>query len=42
VILNAYKTISISSLEDSIKKDFYYKVAACRDITNKIRDLLLE
>jgi hypothetical protein len=41
VVLNSYKAISISSASNRTKKDFYHKVTAARDISNKIRDLLL-
>ncbi len=40
-VLNAYKAINVSSATDAIKKDFYHKVAAGRDVANKIRDLLI-
>lgn len=40
-LLNAYKAISLSSMKDTGKKDFYHKVTAGRDIANKIRDLLI-
>ncbi len=41
VALNAYKSISLSPAKDTIKKKLYHKVTAGRDISNKIRDLLI-
>ncbi|MFA5375453.1 MAG: hypothetical protein WC455_06845 [Dehalococcoidia bacterium] len=38
VILNAYKAISLSYCSPKIKKEYYYKVVAARDISNKIID----
>jgi hypothetical protein len=38
VILNAYKAISLSNCSPKVKMEFYYKVAAARDISNKIVD----
>ena len=39
--INAYKSIKLSSVDDDIKRKFYHKVAAARDIANKIRDQLI-
>jgi len=39
--LNAYKAINISSISKKMKKAYYRKVTAARDIANKIRDLLI-
>lgn len=41
-LLNAYKAIKISDMDEETKKQFYHKVIAARDIANKIRDRLLE
>jgi len=38
VILNAYKAISLSNCSPKVKKDYYYRVAAARDISNRIVD----
>jgi len=38
VILNAYKAISLSNCSPKVKKEYYYKVVAARDISNKIID----
>ena len=38
VILNAYKAIILSTCSSRVKKDYYYRVAAARDISNKIID----
>ena len=38
VILNSYKAISLSNCSPRIKKEYYYKVAAARDIAGKIVD----
>jgi len=38
VVLNAYKAISMSNCSPKIKREFYYKVAAARHISNKIVD----
>jgi hypothetical protein len=38
VILNAYKAISLSNCSPKVKRECYYKVAAARDISNKIID----
>ena len=38
VILNAYKAISLSNCSPKAKKEYYYKVVAARDISNKIID----
>ena len=40
VILNAYKAIKISKVQEEIKREFYHKVTAARDLANKIRDQL--
>lgn len=39
-ILNAYKAINISGADEEIKREFYHKVTAARDLANKIRDQL--
>ena len=41
VILNAYKAISLSNCSVKVKKEYYYKVVAARDISNKIIDEIL-
>jgi hypothetical protein len=41
VILNAYKAISLSNCSVKVKKEYYYKVVAARDISNKITDEIL-
>ncbi|MEA1958095.1 MAG: hypothetical protein U9N44_00250 [Chloroflexota bacterium] len=38
VILNAYKAISLSDCSAEDKKEYYYKVVAARDLSNKIVD----
>jgi hypothetical protein len=38
VILNSYKAISLSNCSPKVKRECYYKVAAARDISNKIID----
>ena len=38
VILNAYKAISLSNCSPKVKREYYYRVAAARDISNKIID----
>jgi len=40
VILNAYRALNISGASGDIKRDFYHKLAAARDIRNKITDRL--
>lgn len=40
-ILNAYKAVKLSSADEEAKRVFHHKVAACRDIANQIRDLLV-
>ena len=42
VLLNAYKSITLSSATTNVKKDFYHKFVASRDIASKIRDLIVE
>lgn len=39
-IINAYKAINASACSDQIKTDYYYKVVAARDLSNKIVDKL--
>ena len=41
VLLNAYKAISSSGCSHQLKKEYYYKVVAARDISNKITDSLM-
>ncbi len=38
VIMNAYKAISLSDCSPSDKKEYYHKVVAARDLSNKILD----
>jgi len=40
VLLNAYKAISTSNCDPSIKKEYYYKVVAARHIFDQITDRL--
>ena len=39
-ILNAYKAIKMSDCEEEIKRQYYHKVVASRDLINKIKDRL--
>lgn len=41
VLLNAYKAISASGCTPQTKKEYYYKVIAARDISNRITDSLV-
>jgi len=41
VILNAYKAIKMSDLDEDEKMEYYYRVVAGRDIRSKITDQLL-
>jgi len=41
VMLNAYKSISMSNSSEEVKRVYYYRVVVSRDIRNKIRDRLL-
>ncbi len=41
VLLNAYKAISASSASSQLKKEYYYKVVAARDLSNKITEALM-
>ncbi len=40
VVLNAFRAINLSSAEEDVKRDAYYKVVASRDIQSKIHDQL--
>jgi alpha-amylase/alpha-mannosidase (GH57 family) len=40
VILNAYRALNVSGASGDIKRDCYHKLAAARDIRNKITDRL--
>lgn len=40
VLLNAYKAIKLSTCPEEIKRQYYHKIVASRDLTNKIRDRL--
>ena len=40
VLLNAYKAISLSNCDQTIKKEYYYKVLAARHIFDQITDYL--
>lgn len=40
-ILNAQKAIAVSEIGEEVETEFYHKVAAARDVANKIRDQLL-
>ena len=40
VLLNAYKAIKLSSCEEQIKREYYHKIVASRDLGNKIKDRL--
>ena len=39
-ILNAFKSLSLSSCKPEIKKEYYYRVVACRHIFGQITDYL--
>jgi len=41
VLLNAYKAIKMSPIDEEIKRDYYHKIVAARDLRNKITDRLL-
>jgi len=41
VLLNAYKAIKISLIDEEVKREYYHKVVAARDLQNKIEDRLL-
>jgi len=41
VLLNAYKAIKLSGCSEEIKREYYHKIVASRDLTNKIKDRLL-
>jgi hypothetical protein len=40
VILNAFRAVNLSGVEEAVKRESYYRVVAARDICNKIRDQL--
>jgi hypothetical protein len=40
VVLNAFRSINLSSAAEGVKRDAYYKVIASRDIRSKIQDQL--
>lgn len=40
VIVNAYRAINMSSASEEIKREFYYKLVAARDMRHKIEDRL--
>jgi len=40
VIINAYRAINKGSVEDKVKREYYHKLVAARDIRNKITDRL--
>lgn len=40
VVLNAYRAIKASGADEEAKREFYHKVTAARDVSNKIRDQL--
>ena len=42
VILNAYRAINLSGAPEDVKRDYYYRVVAARDIRTKLRDQLFE
>ncbi len=42
VILNAYKAIKTSGAGPEIKEEYYYRVVATRDLSNRITDILFE
>lgn len=39
-VFNAFRSISLSGAEESVKRDAYYRVVAARDLGNKIHDRL--
>jgi hypothetical protein len=41
VLLNAYKAIKASDCDEEIKREYYHKITAARDLKNKIIDRLL-
>jgi len=41
VLLNAYKAIKMSGCQEEIKREYYHKIVASRDLRDKIRDRLL-
>jgi len=41
VLLNAYKAIKMSPVDEEVKREYYHKVVAARDLRNKITDRLL-
>jgi hypothetical protein len=40
VILNAFRAVNLSGVDEAVKRECYYRVVAARDICNKIRDQL--
>jgi hypothetical protein len=40
VVLNAFRAINFSSAPEEVKREWYYRVVASRDIRDKIRDQL--
>ena len=40
VLLNAYKAIKMSGAEEEVKREYYHKIVAARDLMNKIKDRL--
>jgi len=41
VILNAFKAIKVSGCPEKEKREWYYRVVASRDLSNKIHDAIL-
>ncbi len=41
VLLNAYKAIFVSGCSPQLKRQYYYKLVAARDLSNKITDRLV-
>jgi len=39
-IVNAYRAINLSQTEEDLKRDYYHKLVAARDVRNKIIDRL--
>jgi len=39
-IINAYRAINLSQADEDVKRDYYHKLVAARDIRNKITDRL--
>ena len=39
-IVNAYRAINLSGVDEELKKDYYHKLVATRDLRNKITDRL--